>query len=54
MGREPKKEHVHGYAWVNHLLNSWNKQINTLYNIVSHLYTNTEYKLQKETADSVP
>ena len=54
MGREPKKESVHGYTWVNHLLYTWNKQINTLYNIVSHLYTNTKYKLQKENADSIP
>ena len=27
---------------------------NTLYNIVSHIYTSTKYKLQKENADAIP
>ena len=36
------------------LLYTWNKKTNTLYNIVSHIYTNTKYKLQKENADAIP
>ena len=50
-GREPKKEHVHGDAWVNHVAVCL-KQRNTLYNTVSHLHTNAKCKLQKEKSES--
>ena len=50
-GREPKKEHVYGSAWVNHIAVCL-KQRNTLYNSVSHLHTNAKCKLQKEKSES--
>ena len=53
MGRKPEKGDVHVYVYVNHGAVHW-KQTNKPCNIVSHLYTNTKYKLHKENADSIP
>ena len=49
MGREPRKEHVHGYAWMNHVAVHPKQKKQTRYNIVSHVYTNTNYKKRMRT-----
>ena len=53
MGRKPEKGDVHVYVYVNHGA-AHQKQTNKPCNIVSHLYTDTKYKLHKENADSSP
>ena len=52
-GRKPEKGDVHVYVYVNHGA-AHQKQTNKPCNIVSHLYTDTKYKLHKENADSSP